>query len=190
MRQSFQAIGLSLLFAGALVLGGCQDSSDSDDSLDVDDFVDSSVTPEPATAVVSTDGRTYRVQRNELPDEVLAFSYVTSFSVTLTLNSNATDEDVDLDFPVELQSCTSVVEQASGGIVVKPTGGEVEHYDSVLLSSTGSAFSGVNTSQTLGFKVWYTLPSGLKESLVTVTCSFKDSDDVTFSKKVKVRVNP
>jgi hypothetical protein len=190
MRRLATGVALAAACACALVLGGCQSTSDSDDTLDVDDFVDSSVSPSPATAAESTDGRTYRVARNDTVDDVLTFSYVTTFAVTLTINSNATDDDVDLSFPVELQSCSGIVEQASGGIVTEPTNGETEHYDSVILSSTGSTFSGVNTSQTLNFKVWYTLPSALKEALVTVTCSFKDSDDVTFSKKVKVLVNP
>lgn len=189
MKVHARGVAVSLLLVGALCLAGCQ-SSDDDDTLDVDDFVDSSVTPEPATAVASTDGKTYRVERNELPDDVLEFSYTTTFAMTLTLNSNATDEDVDLSFPVELQSCSAIVEQAADGIVTEPTNGEVEHYDSVITSSTGLSFSGVNTSQTLNYKVWYTLPSGLKEALVTVTCTFQDSDDVGFSKKVKVRVNP
>ena len=40
------------------------------------------------------------------------------------------------------------------------------------------------------FDVWYDLPSLRKEAVITVTVNFKDDDGVTFSKQIKVNVNP
>ena len=56
----------------------------------MDDYVTSVTTPATATATASTDGRTYRVVRgNNQPDEVLPFTYVTTFAVTLTTEGSA-----------------------------------------------------------------------------------------------------
>src|SRR5688572_33437692 len=106
-----------------VMLAGCQSPTDPDDTLDVDDILEMSVTPNPAVASQATDGRTYRVVRgNNQPDDILPFDWFTTFQVTATLNSNASDEDADLEFPVDLISVAVVVKQASGGIVSPPAG--------------------------------------------------------------------
>src|SRR5687768_9114801 len=98
-----------------VLLAGCQSPTDPDETLDVDDILDLSVAPNPATASEATDGRTYRVVRgNNQPDEILPYDWFTSFVVTATLNSNANDDDIDLEFPIDLTSVTVVVKQASG----------------------------------------------------------------------------
>ncbi len=187
--RSLAAAGIGLFTAG-LVLAGCQNPTSSSSSVSVDDYVDASVTPSPATAETST-GKTYRVVRgNNQPDDILDYQFVTSFGITITLNGRADDKDVDLAFPVKLTAVTVVVHQASGGIVSAPTGGETEHYDFVITSSTGSAFSVVNTSQTTNLTVWYTLPDALREALVAVTFAFEDSDGTQFTKTVDVQVAP
>ena len=62
---------------------GCQSPTSASSTLKVDDFVDSSITPNPASAV-SSSGKTYRVVRgNNQPDDVLPYQYTTSFTVTL-----------------------------------------------------------------------------------------------------------
>ena len=73
-----------------------------------------------------------------------------------------------------------------------PTGGEIEHYESVILSTTGSTISAVNGSITMTFQVWYSLPSKAREALITETISMKDNSSTpkTFAKDVKIRVNP
>jgi hypothetical protein len=119
--------GLLLLItmAGAPVISACQSPTDPDDTPSVDDFLETSVSPNPAIAGESTDGRTYRVVRgNNQPDEILRYDWKTSFSVTARLNDKADDEDY-LTFPVTLTSATVTVKQASGGIVTPPTGGEL-----------------------------------------------------------------
>jgi hypothetical protein len=180
---------LGLLVFGSFALSGCQSPSDTDETLDVDDFVDSSVTPDPASAQVAGD-RTYRVVRgNNQPDDILAYDWKSSFAVTLTINGNALDDDIDLEFPVEITSATVKIQQASGGIVTPPTGGDTEHYESVITQSTTNKFNAANSSATMNFDVWYDLPSLKSEALATVTISFKDDDGQTFSKEVTVRIN-
>ena len=84
----------------ALPVAACQSPTTATSTFSVDDIVESTVSPPHAVAAQSTDGKTYRVVRgNNQPDDVLLFDWVTSFEITLTVNSNATDEDVDLDLP-------------------------------------------------------------------------------------------
>jgi hypothetical protein len=180
-----------LLLSGLCCVAGCQSPSSASSTLNVDNFVDAVITPNPASAVQSTDGRTYRVVRgNNQPDDVLPYRYVTTFTVTITLNSNATSSGVNLSFPVTVLSASGKVEQASGGIVTPPTGGDVEHYDSVILASSASTVAGVGGGVTMNFEVWYSLPSGKREALVTETISMKDNNGTTFAKAVPVRVAP
>ncbi len=189
MRRWSSLLMLVLLVSGSFALGACQSPSDTDETLDVDDFVDTSVTPDPATAQTGSD-RTYRVVRgNNQPDDILAYDWKASFAVTVTLNGNALDEDIDLDFPVEITSATVKVQQASGGIVTPPTGGDTEHYESVITQSTTNKFNAANSSATMYFDVWYDLPSLRSEALATVTISFKDDEGVSFTKEVTVRIN-
>lgn len=182
-------LGFIALSVALLSLSACQSPTDPDETLDVDDFLEIVATPSVATAVDSTDGRTYRVVRgNNQPDEILTFDWKTSFSITATLNSKADDDDA-LEFPVKLTGITIVVKQASGGIVTSPTGGETEKYDFVT-SATGNQFPGINSSVSVAFDVWYDLPSLKREALVTVNLTFTDNDGVVFSKAHDVRVNP
>ncbi|MGC4086265.1 MAG: POTRA domain-containing protein [Vicinamibacterales bacterium] len=196
IRKSPMFVSRSVL---ALVLGaaatlssvGCQSPTSASDTVSVDDYVTSVTTPSIATAIDATDGRTYRVVRgNNQPDEILPFTYTTTFAITFTVTSKATDKNVDLTFPVSITSASGKVQQASGGIVTPPTGGEVEHYDSVILSTSNSSVAAVNGNATLTFQVWYTLPSARKEALVTESVSFKDADGKTFTKSVDVVVAP
>ena len=178
--------------AALLASVACQSTTAADEVLDTDDFVDSSVSPSPATATPST-GRTYRVVRgNNQPDEVLPYQYTTTFAITTTINSNANDDSVELTFPVTVLSASGKVEQASSGIVTPPTSGEVEHYESVLLSSSASTIAGVGAGVTMVFQVWYSLPNGNKEARITESISMKDSNSSpkSFGKTVYVNVAP
>lgn len=167
----------------------CQSPTDPDDTLDVDDFLDISVTPNPAIANESTDGKTYRVVRgNNQPDDILTYDWKTSFALSAALNSRADDKDA-LDFPVDITSVTVQVKQASGGIVTPPTGGEVEYYTYVTQASS-NRYDAVDQTVTIAFDVWYDLPSLRREALVQVSLGFEDSDGQTFSKTYDVRVAP
>ena len=188
---------MSRVMAGAVVafivaaLGaGCQNPTSASDTLKVDDFVIATISPDPPTASSAT-GKTYRVVRgNNQPDDVLDYDWVTSFTITLTINSNATNKKVDLKFPVSITSASGKVAQASGGIVTPPSGGDVEHYESIIVQSTSNQFSAVNGTVTMTFQVWYDLPSLRREALITESISMKDNNGTTFTKSVDVRVAP
>jgi hypothetical protein len=184
----------TLLLTGlaAVSLSGCQKADSTDSSLKVDDFVVSTSNPATATADGPGTGKTYRVVRgNNQPDEILEYQYHTTFSTTTTINNHATDDSVKLSFPVTLSSATIKVQQASGGVVNPPTGGDVEHFDYVT-SASGNTIGAVNGAVTITYEVWYTLPSGRKEALVTETLNFTDDSSTpkTFTKTVNVNIAP
>ena len=182
-------VARAVVIAALPLLTACQSPTDPDDTVDVDDFLEISVTPDPALADAATDGKTYRVVRgNNQPDEILPYDWKTTFTLSLLMNSKADDEDV-LEFPVDLTTVTVQVKQASGGIVTPPSGGETEYYQSVTQASS-NRFAAINTTNSIVFEVWYDLPSLRKEALVTVNLSFKDNDGKTFSKAYDVRVAP
>lgn len=186
MQRSVVVIAAMMAALGAT---GCQSPS-AEEALDVDDFVQAALSPDPASADAST-GRTYRVVRgNNQPDEILEFDWHTTVVLSVTLNNNATSDSVALSFPVSITAAALKVQQASGGIVSPPTGGEVEHYDSVTSQVSANQFGAVNQTITMVFDVWYDLPSLKKEALISVTINFSDDDGKAFTKTVQARVNP
>jgi hypothetical protein len=190
MRATVRRAALLVAAMSLPFMAGCQSPTSADSSLDVDDFLETSVAPSPASADQSLDGRTYRLVRgNNQPDDILAYDWKTTFAVTLRMNDKADDKN-GVTFPVDLTSATITVKQASGGIVTTPTGGDVEHSEYIVSNSTSNRFAGVNTSITVTFDVWYDLPSLRKEALITAQFSFKDADGAVFSKSVDVNVSP
>ena len=191
MRRGLRATLLPLLTTVLIWNGGCQSPTDPDDTPEVDDFLVANVSPgTTVNATESSDGRTYRVVRgNNQPDEILPFDWKTTFSVSITLNDKADDDDY-LAFPVDVSSATVSVKQASGGIVTTPTGGDTEHSDYVVSNTSSNRFGAVNSTNTLTIDVWYDLPSLRREALITVQLTFQDTDGLTFSKSVEVRVAP
>jgi hypothetical protein len=184
----------TLLLAGlaALSLSGCQKTDSTDTTLKVDDFVVSTTTPTTPNADGPGTGKTYRVVRgNNQPDDIVEYQYHVTFSTTTTINNHATDDSVKLAFPVTLSAATVKVQQASGGIVNPPTGGDVEHYEYVT-SASGNTIGGVNGAITITYEIWYSLPSGRKEALVTESLSFTDDSSTpkTFTKTVNVQLAP
>jgi hypothetical protein len=185
-----RAVGKIAGLVGLLGVIGCQSPTSSSSTLSVDNFVTAAISPDPAIASDAT-GKTYRVVRgNNQPDDILPYPYITSFSITLTVTSGATAEDVDLSFPITITAVNGKVQQASGGIVTPPTGGDVEHYESVIAQASGSQFAAVNGTVTMSFQVWYQLPNGRREALVTESISMKDNNGKTFTKDVNVKVAP
>jgi hypothetical protein len=180
----------AVLLGAAMTLAACQSPTDPDDVIGVDDFVETSVSPDPAEASPSS-GRTYRVVRgNNQPDEILEYDWKSTFTITVRINNTATDEDLDLEFPLDITSATVKAQQASGGIVTPPSGGEVEHTDFTIAQTTGSRFAAANTSNSLTFDVWYDFPNLKREALMTLTIAMKDADGRTFTKVHEVRVSP
>jgi len=178
------------VLAATLLLSACQSPTDPDDSIGVDDFVDGSVTPDPVNAAESTDGKTYRVPRNNAVDDVLLYDWKASFGVTVRLNSTADDKDLDLAYPVKMSSIGVTVQQASGGVVTPPTGTETVHSEYIVRDSTGNSYGGANTSNGFTIDLWYDLPSLRKEALVTVAVGLVDDDGRAFQKTIEVKVNP
>jgi hypothetical protein len=189
MTHVFRRLSAWLLMAALPWIAACQSPTNPDDVLEVDDFLETSASPNPTTAFESADGRTYRVVRgNNQPDDILVFDWKTAFTITATLNSQA-DDDEALEFPVDLTAVTVAVKQAAGGIVTPPTGGEVERFDYITSAST-NVYPSINSTVSIGLEVWYDLPSLRREALVTVTLAFEDNDGQTFTKAVDVRVAP
>jgi hypothetical protein len=189
MRGSV-TLGLVLV---ALTMLGCQSPTDPDETVNYDEVVDATASPDPIVATETTEStrRTYRVVRgNNQPDEILPYDWHTVFSTTLTFNSKATDKDVDVEFPVRIASTALSVKQATNGIITAPTGSEREYYEFVTLSATGNQVSGVGNPITLTFEVWYDLPSLRKEAVITVAITFEDDDGVVFQKTEDFRVSP
>jgi hypothetical protein len=93
---------------------------------------------------------------------------------------------------LDITSINLTVQQATGGIVVTPSGG-----DSVCYKFNSSAVTNhinANGSADVGFDVWYDLPSQGKEALVTVSFTFtytdEDDDEYTYSDTATVKVAP
>ena len=175
----------------ALAAVGCQSPTDPSDTVRYDEAVDIAGVPDPISADTQTSGRTYRIVRgNNQPDEIMPYDWHAVFSANITLNSNANDDDLDIDYPVRVVATTLTVKQATGGIVTPPTGSESEKFEFVTLSASGNQFAGINTPITLGFEVWYDLPSLRKEAIVQVAASFVDDDGTSFQKTVDIKVAP
>src|SRR6187455_2333559 len=99
MRKLASSRGIVIpLIAAILALAACQHPTKETETTSVDDFVDASA-PGAVTANTSTDGRSYRITRNNEPDLTVAYQFKTSFAVTVTVNGNATDSKYDLTFP-------------------------------------------------------------------------------------------
>jgi hypothetical protein len=177
------------VIAAALALAGCQRPTSSTETTKVDDFVDSSA-PSSLAANASTDGRSYRVTRNNESDLIVAYQFKTSFAVTVSVNSNASAKKYDLTFPLTLSAASVKVNQASGGILTPPTGGDVERSEFVIAQASGNKFAAVNTGLTMNFDVWYTMPSQQKEALITVSFNMVDDDGKAFTKTVTINVTP
>jgi hypothetical protein len=183
-----RALAAAACILGGLAASGCQKPS-STTTTDIDDILVTTITPSPANADASTDGRTYRVVRgNNQADDILPYDWKTNFTIDVAFNSKADDDDM-LAFPVKLSSATLKVQQATGGIVTTPTGSDSEHYEYVTASS-GNTFGAVEQHVAMNYDVWYDLPSLKREALVTVTLVFLDDDGKSVTKAVDVRVAP
>jgi hypothetical protein len=172
---------------GALVLWACQSPTDPDD---VPDLIEATVSPDPAPAAGPT-GRFYKVEGDDnTPDESREYDWKATFSIAVRLTEDAASKDVSLDLPLRVTAATVKVQQASGGIVTPPTGGEAERYEFVITQSDSNRFVAVNTTINMTFDVWYDLPNLRKEALVSVTLSFADDSGATFSEIVEATVAP
>lgn len=190
LRSAVRAARVLSLLLVTMTTLACQSPTDADDVVDYDEVVDVTASPDPVSAGENTDGRTYRVARNDQPDDILAFDWHAVFSVNIVFNNDALDDDVDIDFPVRLTSTTLTVKQAVGGVITPPTGSDTEHWDFAPLSASSNMFSNTNSPVNMSFEVWYDLPSLRREAVITLTLSFLDDDGAVFQKVQEIRVAP
>jgi hypothetical protein len=171
---------LATALLAAALLGGC-DAPTEPTELEVD----LSASPDPAAAAVAGDA-SYKVEGDDdEPDEVRTYPWKTSFVVTLQETAGTA---------LDITSVTLRVQQATGGIVIAPSGGEVEHYQ--FNSSASGNRLAANGRATVGFEVWYDLPNKGREALVTVSFGFREVDQGddnafdTFADSIEVKVAP
>ena len=171
MRRTVRA---ALVLLAASGLGAC-DAPTSPTTLEVT-LVS---IPDPALPQGST-GITYTIKGDDThPDEIKEYPWKTSFVVSIQETGG---------LAVDITAVTLKVQQASGGIVITPSGGEVEYYR--FNSSASGNRVNANGSASVGFEVWYELPNRGREALVTVTLGFQDDDDRQYSDSIAVKVAP
>jgi hypothetical protein len=134
--------------------------------------------PATATAVEATEGLTYTIVGDDThPDKIITYPWKTSFAVTITETAGVGRD---------ITAVSVRVQQASGGIVITPTGTDIEHYNYTSHASNNRIDA--NGSATVSFDVWYDLPNKGREALVTTTFSFTDDNDASFSESASVKV--
>ncbi len=168
----------ALAAAALLWLGGCDSPTSSSDYFDVS----YTVTPEPATTSVST-GVQYKVTNADDTVSYYDYSYRTHFVVTIK---------EDAGYPLEITAINLTLQQATGGIVITPSGGDQVYFK--FSSSAPTNYINANGTADVAFDVWYKLPNQGSEGLATVSFSFKytdaDDDEYTYASTHNVKVGP
>ncbi len=155
-------------------LGGCSSPTSSTPTLKVT----LSSNPDPATATGPT-GVLYKVTAADGSVTYQEYAYRTVFTVTIQETGGVA---------LDITSLNATVQQAAGGIVIPPSGGEQIYFK--FNSSAATNHVNAKGSADVGFDVYYTLPSGRKEALVTVAFTFQDSSKNTYSDTLGVKVAP
>jgi hypothetical protein len=169
-----RAVTTLLALVGAACLPACSSPTTSSATLDVT----LTSNPDPATASGPT-GVQYRVTNADSTVSIYDYDYRTSFSVTIKENAGTALDITAIDLRVQ---------QATGGIVITPSGGDQIYYkfNSAAVTNRINA----NGSAEIGFDAWYDLPNGGKEALVTIGFSFEDDDGNSYSDTLQVKVAP
>ncbi len=163
----------TLLLVAAVTFCAC-DSPTTSTTLDVD----YTPSPDPAVATVSH-GVSYTITNADDSTTTVAYPWVTSFTVEMKEQGG-----MDLD----ISAVNLTVQQASGGIVITPSGGDSVHYKFTTAASGNHLAAGGTAA--MGFTVWYDNPNDQREALVTVTLGFQDEDDYSYSDSFSVKVAP
>ena len=173
-----RAVLTLLSVLAAAVMCGCSSPTSSDPDFDVTLTVE----PDPANASGPT-GVKYKVTNAD--DSVSYYEYDWRTYFTVTIHENA-------GMALDITQLNAQVQQATGGIVVPPSGGGQVYYQ----FTSNAAVNHINAKGTaaVGYDVLYDLPNLKREALVTVSFTFKytDSDDneYTYSKTLDVKVAP
>ena len=95
-------------------------------------------------------------------------------------------------YPLDITAINLTFQQATGGIVITPSGGDQIYFK----FSSQAATNHINAKGTadVAFDVWYKLPNQGSEGLATVSLAFKytdkDNNDFTYSSTHDVKVGP
>ena len=163
---------IAVLLAVAFSAVGCQEGLPTGPTVPLEVLLSSA--PATLTAVPST-GVTVMVD-----GAPVTLAWKVSFSLVLNLN-------VDHD-PVEIVSVANVVQQVVEGVVVIPTPPGVELF--VFDQRPGGNRIEPGGEQVVDFDVWYLLPNGGREALVTVNLSFTADLRGNFSRSIGIPVAP
>ena len=163
---------LPLLAAASLV--ACSSPTSSSPTFDVTLTAD----PNPANAGGPT-GVQYRVTNADGSVSIYEYDWRTTFTVKIQENAG---------MALDITQLNATVQQATGGIVIPPSGGDQIYYK----FNSSAATNRVNAKGTadVGYDVWYDLPNGGREALITVAFTFQDDKDNTYSKTLGVKVAP
>ena len=169
-----ERICLTGLLAAAFALAACQETPLAPTDETPQDAVEIFTVPEPVYAVPST-GVTFMHG-----DDVRDYAFLASFDLILRANpDNGFAISVASDSLVLQQILTSPVEGPGGGV-------DRERYQHQSRDAGAALGPGGEISR--GFDVWYTLPSGRRETIITVTLDFVDDRGVEFTRTHQVRV--
>jgi hypothetical protein len=172
--------------AVAVLLGAVAGSGCSSPTAATTLEVDLTISPDPAVGSASK-GVFYTIvsTREDVPDEIREYPWTASFVVNMQeTGGNA----------LEITAVNLRVQQAAGGIVIAPSGGEVERYQ--FNSSASGNNLPANGNASVGFQVWYDLPNKGKEALVTVSLSLREVNEGdngvrdSFQDTVDVKIAP
>jgi len=163
---------IAVLLVVAFSAAGCQEGLPTGPTVPLEVLLSSA--PATLTAVPST-GVTVMVD-----GAPVTLAWKVSFSLVLNLN-------VDHD-PVEIVSVANVVQQVVEGVVVIPTPPGVELF--VFDQRPGGNRIEPGGEQVVDFDVWYLLPNGGREALVTVNLSFTADLRGNFSRSIGIPVAP
>ena len=162
-----------ILLLSVLWLSGCDKTTSTTSSA-----ATFAVVPATATAVESS-GKTFTILGDSThPDRIITYPWQTSFTVSIT-------ETVGIGR--KITGISIRVQQASNGVIVTPTGTDLEHYD-YLSQVSNNYIAGKGTGTVAFGPVWYWLPNGGREAVVTMTFSFLDDNDSSFSESTTVSV--
>jgi hypothetical protein len=171
MRRRLRAAALLLAVAGATAC----DAPTSPTTLEVT----LTSIPDPAVPQAST-GVSYTITGDDThPDQIKDYPWKTSFAVGIQETGG---------LAVDITSVNVQVQQASGGIVIAPSGGTIERFQ-FNSSASGNHVNAKGTGS-VGFEVWYDLPNRGREALVTVSLAFRDADGANYQKSIGVKVAP
>jgi len=156
---------------------GCSAPTSSSPEFDVT----FTATPDPAVATASS-GVQYRVTNADSTVSVYDYDHRVHFDVNIKENAG---------LALDIASINLTVQQAAGGIVVTPSGGDQVYFK--FSSSAATNHINANGAADVGFDVWYDLPNQGKEALITVGFTFEyenDDNTYTYSDTAKVKVAP